>query len=175
MPTTVPSQGDERRRELASLEAHLASLELDVEFYSIGGAVLTQLLPARPAAVRPSSLFRDAAGVDAVDEFARRRGWAPGWLSETVRETVGRGPAPGGFLDLPHLKIFAPPAEYVLAVKVAALRADPTSRDLDDLRFILRALNVDSAEAALAVATRYIAERHLPPYALEVMKRRIGD
>jgi hypothetical protein len=83
---------------------------------------------------------------------------------------VGPGGPPGRFVDLPHLEICAPPPEYILAVKVACARSEPPSRDLDDLRFLLRALNLVTSDAALATVTRYLGERHLPAHARDTLR-----
>jgi hypothetical protein len=40
-------------------------------------------------------------------------------------------------------------------MKCAALRLGEEFHDLDDVRYLLRHLNITSAEAALAVVTRY--------------------
>jgi len=52
---------------------------------------------------------------------------------------------------------------YLLAMKCAALRLGEEFHDLDDVRFLLRYLDISTVEEALAVVTRYFDEKHLRP------------
>jgi hypothetical protein len=87
-----------------------------------------------------------------------------------VRGVAGHRGPPGGFVDIPHVAVFQPPPEYALAMKLAALRPEPSARDLEDLRFLLRALNLGSEEGARTCASRYVADRHLPAHAQGVLR-----
>jgi hypothetical protein len=59
------------------------------------------------------------------------------------------------------VRVSSPPAALALAAKLAA-RVEGDIQALDDLRFVLRILDLASAEGALAAAVPYIAERYLP-------------
>jgi len=168
MPT--PAGGLPPGRELASLAQHLRALELDVEFYFVAGAVLSQVFPSRPASSRPRDVFGPATPADPIGAFAVAQGWEAGWAADTVTGIAGRRSPPGGFIDLPHLAVFQPQPEYALAVKLAALHPEPAPRELQDLRFLLRALNLSSEEGARAAASRYVADRHLPPHVSTVLR-----
>jgi len=120
--------------------------------------------------MRQWQLAAPADDTDPVGAFATGQGWSAGWATDAVRRIVGRHGPPGGFLDIPHLAVFQPPPEYALAVKLAVLRPDPSTRDLEDLRFLLRALNLGSEEGARASVARYVADRHLPPHASSVLR-----
>jgi hypothetical protein len=67
------------------------------------------------------------------------------------------------FLDLPHLTVFVAHPRYLLAMKCAALRLGEEFHDLDDVRYLLRYLNVSSADEALAIVTQYYDASQLPP------------
>jgi hypothetical protein len=159
--------------ELAPLAEHLALLELDVEFYFVGGAIFHQLFSSSPASARPAQAL-GGPDADEVAKVSAERGWPPGWVAERARTIVGPGGPPGRFLDAPHLKIFAPPVEYVLALKVACARPAPSSHDLEDLRFLLRALNLTTRDTALAAVSRYVGQRHLPAPAHDTLRRLLG-
>lgn len=147
---------------LQLLSQHLARLELDVEFYFLGGAVLHQVLPRSTGSARPARLFRAARpAADPLGDLARVQGWPEGWHGEAVRQALGAGPGGKSHLELPGLRAWTPPAPYVLAVELAA-RAEGEPGALDDLRFVLRILDVRSAESALASVTPYVPERYLP-------------
>jgi hypothetical protein len=59
--------------------------------------------------------------------------------------------------------VFVAEPHYLLAMKCAALRLGEEFHDLDDVRYLLRYLNISTAEEALAVVTRYFDEEHLQP------------
>ncbi|MGE0159498.1 MAG: DUF1778 domain-containing protein [Gemmatimonadales bacterium] len=176
-PATGERTNEANPRNASSLAKYLLTLELDVEFYFVAGAVLVRELPARPRSARPAHLF----GADPAEEATNRRGavrayaatqgWEPGWEAALVREITDRRAAPVPFLDLPHLQIFAPPPEYALALVLGSLGPNPAASELDDLRFLLRSLNLASADAALASVGRYVAQRHLPAHAKETLRR----
>jgi hypothetical protein len=54
-------------------------------------------------------------------------------------------------------------SQHLLAMKCASMRLGEEFRDLDDVRFLLRYLNVTTAEEALKIVTRYFDETQLLP------------
>jgi hypothetical protein len=48
-------------------------------------------------------------------------------------------------------------------MKCVALRLGEEFRDLEDVRYLLRHLDVESAAAALAIVLRYFDEDRIPP------------
>ena len=67
------------------------------------------------------------------------------------------------FLELPNLRVFIARPEYLLAMKCAAMRLGEAFHDLDDVRYVLRYLNITTAEDALQIVTRYFDEDQLLP------------
>lgn len=67
------------------------------------------------------------------------------------------------FLELPNLSVFIARPEYLLAMKCASMRLAEEFRDVDDVRYLLRYLNVTSADQALEIVTRYFDEDRLMP------------
>ena len=52
--------------------------------------------------------------------------------------------------------------EYLLAMKCVAMRLGEEFHDLDDVRYLLRYLNITRVADALAVVTRYFTEAQVP-------------
>ena len=178
-PPTVARRGpagpEAGSSEMAALAEHLANIELDVEFYFIGGAVFSQVFPSRPKSGRPAHVFGwDRQESDPVAAFVATAGWPPTRLADLVRGIVGQGSPPGRFFETPHVAVFQPPAEYVLAVKLACSSGDPGAADMEDLRFLLRALNIVSESGARASISRYVADRHLPLGARRALSQLLG-
>jgi hypothetical protein len=159
---------------MASLGRHLASLELDVEFYFVAGAVVSLAFASRPRSSRPRDVFRSVGEADPAAAFALAQGWAPGWAADTVKAIARGQGGPGGFLDIPHVAVFEPPADYALAMKLATLHPRASARDLEDLRFLLRASNLGTEDGACSSVSRYLAERHLPPHAKALLRSVLG-
>jgi hypothetical protein len=159
---------------LNALATKLNSLELDVEFYFIGGALLHQAFAARPASVHAKFLFRPTRdALAAVRELGEQSGWPATWLTDELRQQTGQAGPGHRFLDVPNLRAYALHPEYVLAIKAAALPADYGAEEVDDLRFVMRSLNLPSPDAALSVVVRYFGERQLPPHLREAPEGRL--
>ncbi len=95
---------------------------------------------------------------------------APIWLNDAVKAFLSPRGHFDPYLDLDHLKVFVARPAYLLAMKCAAMRLGEEFHDLDDVRFLLRYLNITSVEEALEIVTRYFDAERLPPktrFALE--------
>ena len=66
------------------------------------------------------------------------------------------------FLDLPHLKVFVARPEYLLAMKCASMCLGEEFHDLDDVRYLLRYLDIAKLDDALAIVGGYFEEELLP-------------
>jgi len=62
---------------------------------------------------------------------------------------------------LPHLRVFVAHSEYLLAMKCAAMRLGAEFHDLDDVRYLLRWLNITELDEALRIVTRYFDDERL--------------
>jgi len=152
------------RRLLELLDAELALEAAAGEVYLVGGAVMCLVLDARPATrdvdafFRPTKLIRQAAA-----RVADRAGVPHGWLNDAVKAFLSPHGDFDPYIELPHLRVFVARPEYLLAMKCASMRLGEEFQDLDDVRFLLRYLNVTSAEEALEIVTRYFEEEQLLP------------
>jgi hypothetical protein len=133
------------------------------ELFLVGGAVMCLAHGARAstrdvdAAYRPSAAVRQAAA-----RVAHRIGIEPDWLNEGVKGFMsGQGDfAP--FLELDHLRVMLAEPRYLLAMKCMAMRLGAESRDQDDVRFLLRLLDVRSFDEALGIITKYYPLEQIP-------------
>lgn len=154
---------DSEAARLTFLEESFAAAALKVEFYFVGGAVLYQAFAASPGTAHIDALFRPAVAVrEAIRDVAAATAAPADWLPQSVRAAVAAGPGPGAYVELEHLSIFAPRPEYVLAVKCAATRLGDAFQEADDIRYVLRAMNLTSVDEALSVVGRYYSDRQLP-------------
>jgi hypothetical protein len=86
-----------------------------------------------------------------------------GWLNDAVKAFLSPRGDFDPYLERDHLRVFAARPEYLLAMKCAAMRLGAEFQDLDDVRFLLRYLNLERAEQALEIVTRYFDAEQLPP------------
>jgi hypothetical protein len=69
-------------------------------------------------------------------------------------------PPPQEVLNLSHLRVWAPSAEYMLAMKCVSARFD--SHDADDVEFLLRHLKITRAEEAFRIVAAYYPHSTIP-------------
>ncbi len=156
------------RSDILSL-FHLLDSELESEgalgeLYLVGGAVMCLTLDARDstyavdAFFKPTRLIRRAAARVAV-----RANVPESWLNDAVKGFLSPRGQFDPYLELPHLRVYVAEPHYLLAMKCAAMRLGEEFHDLDDVRYLLRYLNISKSEEALAIVTRYFDEKQLHP------------
>lgn len=151
------------RRLFELLDAELAAEGATGELYLVGGAVMCLALNARDSTRDVDAFFRPTRVVrEAARRVAARADVAEDWLNDAVKGFLGSRGEYEPFLDLDHLKVFVARPGYLLAMKCAAMRLGEEFHDLEDVRYLLRALNLTTVEEALAVVTRYFDEERLP-------------
>jgi hypothetical protein len=149
---------------LEALNTELAAGNIHGEVFLVGGAVMCLALDARAATrdvdawFKPATLVREAAA-----RVAARAAVPDTWLNDAVKAWLSPRGEFDRFLELTHLQVFVAPPAYLLAMKCAAMRLGEEFHDLDDVRYLLRYLNITTATEALAIVARYFDEAQLPP------------
>lgn len=149
---------------LELLDTELGENDAEGELYLVGGAVMCLAFEVRPATrdvdalFRPTRIIREAAG-----RVAAQAGVPDTWLNDAVKGYLSPLGTFDPFLELAHLRVFVAQPRYLLAMKCAAMRLGEEFHDLDDVRYLLRYLNLTTAEEALAIVTRYFDETQLLP------------
>lgn len=146
------------------LDAELAKEGTIGELYLVGGAVMCLVLDARPATRDVDAFFRPTRVVRrAAARVAARAGVPDTWLNDSVKGFLSPRGDFAPYLELENLRIFTAEPHYLLAMKCAAMRLGEEFHDLDDVRYLLRHLDITTAQQALAVVTRYFDEGQLAP------------
>lgn len=157
------------------LDAELAALATEAELYVVGGAVMCLALQARDATRDIDAFFRPTSVVrDAARRVAAKEGVPDSWLNDAVKGYLSPRGDFDPFLELPHLRVFVAHPSYLLAMKCAAMRLGAEFEDLDDVRYLLRYLDISSADEALAVVMRYFDETQLRPKTRLVLEELLG-
>lgn len=152
------------RRLLELLDAELAAQDADGEIYLVGGAVMCMVFDAREATKDVDAFFKPARLIrEAAARVAVQAGVPDDWLNDAVKGYLSPRGEFDRFLELGHLKVFVAHPRYLLAMKCASMRLGEEFHDLDDVRYLLRYLNVTTAEEALSIVTLYFDESQLLP------------
>lgn len=145
------------------LNAELEPLDARAEVYLVGGAVMCLALGARDATrdvdawFRPTTVVREAAA-----RVAARAGVPENWLNDAVKGWLSPRGTFDRFFERSHLQVFVAQPAYLLAMKCVAMRLGEEFHDLDDVRYLLRHLNLTTARDALAVVTQYFDDAQIP-------------
>jgi predicted nucleotidyltransferase len=164
MPEPTKLTRSEIHRLFELLDAELSSAGVVGEIYLVGGAVMCLALDARPATRDVDAFFRPARAVrEAAARVAARAGVPETWLNDAVKAFLSPRGDFDSYLELSHLRVFVARPEYLLAMKCASMRLGEEFRDLDDVRYLLRYLNVSRADEALRIVRQYFDEEQLQP------------
>lgn len=145
------------------LNEELAAAGVIGEIYLVGGAVMCLSLDARDATRDVDAFFRPTRLVrEAADRVASRAGLPSTWLNDAVKGWLGDRGEYQTWLDRPNLRVYVALPAYLLAMKCLALRLGAEFHDLEDVRFLLRWLNLTSSRDALDVIARYFDESLIP-------------
>ena len=118
---------------------------------------------ARPSTQDVDALFRPATEVrQAAARVAIRAGVDSNWLNDGVKGFLSAQGDFAPFLELDHLRIMVAKPEYLLAMKCLAMRIGAEFHDEDDVRYLLRHLNLRDYEKAVAVIMKYYPLERFP-------------
>jgi len=151
-------------RLLNLLNIELAEQNITGEVYLVGGAVMCLALNARDttrdldAFFRPTQLVREAAA-----RVAGKAEVPVTWLNDAVKGFLSPRGEYDAYLELSHLRIFTAQPGYLLAMKCAAMRLGEEFQDLDDVRYLLRFLNITTVAEAMRIVVTYFDESQLQP------------
>ena len=169
-----------RRDEILSLLQLLdRELERDGvrgELYLVGGAVMCLAFDARRATYDLDGFFRPARAVrTAARRVAEARGLPEDWLNDGAKGFLSEQGEFREHLALPSLQVLIASPEYLLAMKCLAMRIGGEFHDREDVRFLLRYLNIGRYDTALETIARYYPPDRIPQKTLYALEEMIAD
>ena len=151
------------RRLFELLNEELRGADAAGELFLVGGAVMCLAYAARPSTQDVDALFRPPRDVRAAAaRVAIRAGLNPDWLNDGVKGYLSAQGEFAPFIELDHLRVMVAQPEYLLAMKCLAMRIGAEFHDEDDIRYLLRHLDIRSYEKAIAVITKYYPKERFP-------------
>jgi hypothetical protein len=158
------------------LDQKLAARGVRGELHVVGGAVMCVVLNARAstqdvgAHFAPSKELREAA-----KEIARELDIPSSWLNDGVKGFLSATGDFNSFLDLEHLKVYTAAPAYLFAMKALSMRIGEEFQDENDVRYLIRHLNIESYEEAIAVITKYYELERLPQKTMYALQELLPD
>jgi predicted nucleotidyltransferase len=152
----------------------LARRGVVADLYVFGGAAMALAYDSRRSTRDIDAVFRPHGVVlDEARAVADELGLPQWWLNEQASAYV----APGGdvnaprVFDHPGLRVSAASPEHLLAMKVLAARR----RDADDIRFLVKHLNLTTVDEVLALCAEVFPDEEVPARARLVLEDAFGD
>ncbi|HEX3838787.1 MAG TPA: hypothetical protein VHW25_17670 [Steroidobacteraceae bacterium] len=168
MPVSLSAADIRRLFEL--LNEALRESGTQAELFLVGGAVMCLAYHARPSTQGVDALFRPPEAVrKAAARVAVRAGVRPDWLNDGVKGCLSAQGEFASFLELDHLRVMMAQPGYLLAMKCLAFRIGIEFHDEEDVRYLLRHLDVRDYDQAVAVITKYCPLERLPQKSLNAL------
>ena len=159
------------RRLFELLNEELKAADIEGELFLVGGAVMCLAYPARPSTQDVDGVFRPARQIrEASARVALRARVSPTWLNDGVKEFLSEHGDFTPFLALDHLRVMLAQPAYLLSMKCLSFRIGAEFHDEDDVRYLLRHLNVESYEMALEIIKRYYPLERFPQKTLDALQ-----
>lgn len=173
---------------LCALESECCRLGISGEICIYGGAEMVLVFDARTATRDVDAVFRPKSEImEAAHAVAEKLELPSDWLNDGVKgflshhEEFSDEPIPE-LEGLSNLRIFVPTAEYLLAMKCVAARADGASEDRRDVEFLIRSLRLATEEEVFDVVGRFypldhlhVRSRYFVQEVIEEMNSNTGD
>jgi hypothetical protein len=155
---------------LRRLDKALERENIKGELYVVGGAVMCLVHEARPATRDVDAFFKPTGQLRAAAaRIAAESGLPENWLNDAVKGFFSAYGSFNVYLELDHLTVYAADPAYLLAMKCLSARIGEEFHDVDDIRYLLRYLNVTSAEEARGIIERYYPIERFPQKTLYLL------
>ncbi len=144
------------------LNEELGKDESKAEICIVGGAVMCLVFNAREQTKDVDAIFQPKTKVyELAVRVAEDLGLPDDWLNDSAKGYVNSKLEQVEVLNLSHLKIFAPSAKYMLAMKCLAARIG--THDENDIEFLIKYLKLKKARDVLDVVGTYYDAKLMQP------------
>jgi len=145
-----------------ALNDELAKVDAKGEIGICGGAVMCLVFEARKATKDVDGIFQPTNEIrKAAKRVAERFTLSPDWLNDAAKAFFHSDPPRQNVLSLPNLQVWAPTADYMLAMKCISARFD--SMDRDDVHFLIKLLGLKEPKEVFTIIERYYPRLLIPP------------
>jgi hypothetical protein len=139
------------------------------EICLFGGAVMCLVFESRAATKDIDAVFAPTTEMyQIIKNIAEEHQLPQDWLNLAVKGFVSSNHDIRLFQKMSHLDIYAASPQYMFAMKCLAARSD--SKDFDDIRFLIKHLNIKTMDEAIKILGKYYPQKRILPrtqYVLE--------
>ena len=165
------------KKLLKALNDELALKDVVGEIGMCGGAVMCLVYHARPATKDVDAIFEPTREIRKASKVvARKFGLNEDWLNDAVKGFFHVDPPREEVFNMSHLKVWAPSAEFMLAMKCLSARFDTLDRE--DTQFLISYLKLKNAEDVFDLIVRYYPHSRVPAktkFMVEEIMENLGD
>jgi len=152
---------EEIEQYLREVNQELALQDVKGEICLYGGAVMCLVFKARPSTKDVDAIFEPVKFIrNAITRIAERHGLRQDWLNFAVKMFVVEHEKRILF-DFPNLKVYVPTADYLLAMKVLAARAD--TEDVSDIKYLSNELKLSDYAQIAEIVRKYYPNKIIKP------------
>ena len=152
---------------LAALDVEFVKRGIAGEICIYGGAAMVLVFDARSSTRDVDEVFQPKKEIrEAALAVSNDLGLPPDWLNDGVKGFLSdKGEfsrdSISGLEKLGNLRIVWPTPEYILAMKCMAARMDDSSKDREDVAFLVHHLGLETVEAVLAIVERFFPKERI--------------
>ncbi|MBI4411363.1 MAG: hypothetical protein HY541_02635 [Deltaproteobacteria bacterium] len=126
-----------------------------------GGAVMCLVFQTRKATKDVDAIFEPTAEIRmAAKKIAHREGLPEDWLNDAAKVYFHADPPRENVLEFSNLRVWAPRADYMLAMKCMSARFD--TADAGDVKFLIGYLRLKNPEQVFKIIKKYYPHRQVP-------------
>ncbi len=152
---------EEITKYLTELNDELRLIDIKGEVSLFGGAVMCLAFKARPATKDVDAIFEPIKEIrNASHRIAERYDLKLDWLNLAVKMFVVEHPRQVLF-EFSNLRVTVPDPDYLLAMKMLALR--PDTEDEDDATFLIDRLGLKTSTDVLEIVSEYYPQKEVKP------------
>lgn len=160
----------------SDLNNELAKNNTHGELFLVGGAAMCLALDARASTKDIDALFKPSKTVrEAAKKVAEKNNIDPYWLNDAVKGFLSNNADFSSYLELDHLKVSIAQPEYLLAMKCLSMRLGEEFQDLNDVRFLIKLLNITHFEQAKKLICLYYPLERFPQKTLYVLEEILSE
>ncbi len=153
---------NEIKKLFKALNEELKKMNAKGEIGLCGGAVMCLVFQARKATKDIDAIFEPTQEIrKASKKVAQVFGLNENWLNDAAKGFFEIEPPREEVLEFTNLRIWAPRADYMLAMKCISARFD--THDREDVDFLIKHLKLKKPEQVFKLIEKYYPHQQIPP------------
>jgi hypothetical protein len=161
------------RKLFGALDGELRKRKVIGEVGLCGGAVMCLVFNARKATKDVDAIFKPTREIrEAAIAVAEEFGVPQDWLNDAAKGFFHADPPREDVLNLPNLRVWAPTADYLLAMKCISARYD--TQDKDDVAYLIEYLQLKTPADVFGILRKYYPDEMIPTKTKFLVEEMLG-